>query len=154
CLQDRTRRGREFCRALSAATDAWIAELAASARARHPGAPRFALVAIGGYGRGELAPFSDIDVLLVYSGKARALEPVASALWYPIWDAGLKRGHAVRTLDEQIELAKSDLDTATALLTARFLAGDAKLAAAVAEAGRENWAKRKKRWLDALRDGV
>jgi [protein-PII] uridylyltransferase len=52
---------------------------------------------------------------------------VASAIWYPVWDAGLKLGHAVRSVDEQIELAKHDLDTATALLTARLIAGDAKL---------------------------
>jgi [protein-PII] uridylyltransferase len=153
-LGDTSQRGRAYCRALSAATDAWLATLAAAAAQQHPRAPRFALVAVGGYGRGELAPFSDIDVLLVHAGKTRGLEPVASAIWYPIWDAGLKLGHSVCTVDEQLDLAKSDLDTATALLSARHLAGDAGLTNAIAEAGRANWVKRRKRWLDALGDRV
>lgn len=153
-LDDTSRRGAAYCRALAAATDAWIRALADAARTQHPKAPGFALVAVGGYGRGELAPYSDIDVLLVHAGKGRSLEPVASAIWYPIWDAGLKLGHAVRTRDEQVEAAKADLDTATALLTARPLAGDPRLAAEVLEAGRANWTKRKKRWLDELQARV
>ena len=101
----------------------------------HPGAPQAALLAIGGYGRGELAPFSDLDLLLVHDIKAARVEPFASAIWYPVWDAGSKLGHAVRTVDEQVDLAKNDLDTATALLTARLIAGDAELAAKVIDAG-------------------
>ena len=153
-LADTSRRGRAYCRAVSAATDAWLAALATAARQLHPRAPKFALVAVGGYGRGELAPFSDIDVLLVHAGKTRGLEPVAAAIWYPIWDAGLKLGHSVCTVDEQLDVAKSDLDTATALLSARHLAGDPALTVAIAEAGRANWVKRRKRWLDTLRDRV
>ena len=61
---------------------------------------RVALLAIGGYGRGELAPQSDLDLLLVHDLKARKVakevEPLASAIWYPLWDAGVKLGHAVR----------------------------------------------------------
>jgi hypothetical protein len=102
--------GREYCHRLAAATDAWIAALADDARAAHPRAPRFALVAVGGYGRGELSPQSDIDLLLVHESKSNRIEEVASAVWYPIWDAGLKLGHAVRTLDEHLALAKTDLD--------------------------------------------
>ncbi|HWL43854.1 MAG TPA: [protein-PII] uridylyltransferase [Ilumatobacter sp.] len=156
-LADTSRRGVEYCRELAAATDAWVAALATEAAEQHRRAPRFALVAVGGYGRGELAPFSDIDVLLVHGGRAGrtgGLESVASAIWYPIWDAGLKLGHAVRTLDEQLDLAKTDLDTATALLTARPLAGDAGLVSQVIEAGQANWTKRKKRWLDELQARV
>ena len=52
------------------------------------------------------------------------IEPIASALWYPLWDAGVKLGHAVRRVDEQLDLVDGDLDSATALLSARFLAGD------------------------------
>ena len=77
----------------------------------------------GGYGRGELAPFSDLDLLLVHDLKAKEvrskIEPIATALWYPLWDAGVKLGHAVRTLKEQVDLAKTDLDSATALLDRR-----------------------------------
>jgi len=142
--------GRAFCHALAAATDVWITALAERARAQHPRAPKFALVAVGGYGRGELAPFSDIDLLLVHASRSRGLEPVAAAMWYPIWDAGLKLGHAVRALSDHLDLAKSDLDTATALLTARPLFGDPALGREVVESGLANWTKRKKRWLSDL----
>ncbi len=133
--------GRAYCRVLSDLTDAWVQQLFTTAVASHPDvAGRVALLAVGGYGRGELAPFSDLDLLLVYdirSKKAvRAVEPIASALWYPMWDAGFKLGHAVRSVKEQMTLAADDLDSATALLTARPLAGDESLAAEVIAAGR------------------
>ena len=154
-LDDNSIGGRAYCRRLSDATDAWIVALAAHARAEHPRSPRFALIAVGGYGRQEMAPFSDIDLLLVHQAKTgRSLEAVASAIWYPIWDAGLKLGHAVRSLDEHLALAKTDLDTATALLTARTVAGDVKLGAEVVESGRQNWTRRKKRWLGELQSRV
>lgn len=144
-LVDRSVGGREYCHRLATATDAWIAALARAARDEHPRAPKFALVAVGGYGRGELSPQSDIDLVLIHQSK-QSMESVASAIWYPIWDAGLKLGHAVRTFDDHLELAKDDLDTATALLTARPIWGDEKLGAAVVDAGLKNWTKRKKRW--------
>ena len=146
--------GRAYCHQLAAATDAWIVALAAQARAEHPRAPRFALVAVGGYGRGELSPQSDIDLLLVHESTSKRVEAIASAIWYPIWDAGLKLGHAVRTLDEHLALAKTDLDTATALLTARPIAGDPKLGQRIVESGSSNWTKRKKRWLQELQRRV
>ena len=151
---DTTLGGRAYCGALAGATDAWLGSLAVHARAEFPKAPKFALVAVGGYGRGELAPFSDIDVVLVHAARARGIEAVASAIWYPIWDAGLKLGHAVRTLDELADLARSDLDTATALLTARPLGGDPGLAAEVLAAGPANWSRRRKRSLTELIERV
>ncbi|NNE12678.1 MAG: [protein-PII] uridylyltransferase [Ilumatobacter sp.] len=147
-------RGRAYCHQLAEATDAWVTALADHARAQHPRAPRFALVAVGGYGRGELSPQSDIDLLLVHESKSSRLEAVASAIWYPIWDAGLKLGHAVRSIEEHLALARTDLDTATALLTARPLAGDRKLGHTIVESGRSNWTKRKKKWLTQLRQRV
>jgi [protein-PII] uridylyltransferase len=153
-LADTSVGGREFCERLAVATDAWIAALASSAREQHPRAPRFALVAVGGYGRGELSPFSDIDLLLVHQSSSARLESVASAIWYPIWDAGLKLGHAVRSVDDTIELAKTDLDTATALLTARFVAGDVKLGAEVVEQGATTFRRRRKKWLSELQARV
>jgi [protein-PII] uridylyltransferase len=153
-LDDTSVGGREYCNRLAAATDRWVAALAAAARAAHPDAPPFALVAVGGYGRGELSPQSDLDLLLVHESKPALVEDVASAIWYPIWDARLKLGHAVRSLDEHLALAKDDLDTATALLTARPVAGDPALGERVVESGLDNWTKRKKRWLEALQQRV
>jgi [protein-PII] uridylyltransferase len=152
-LDDRSVGGREYCHRLAAATDDWITALVDRAREENPRAPRFALVAVGGYGRGELSPQSDIDLILIHESK-QSLENVASAIWYPIWDAGLKLGHAVRTFDDHLALAKDDLDTATALLTARHLAGYEKLGERVIESGRSNWTKRKKRWMRELRGRV
>ena len=153
-LADHSLGGRAFCRKLAAATDAWIESLAASAREQYPRAPKFALLAVGGFGRGELSPQSDLDLLLVHDNKPSRLEDVAAAIWYPVWDAGLKLGHAVRSIDEQIDLAKHDLDTATALLTARHIAGDAKLGAQVIENGLASWKKRRKLWLELLQQSV
>jgi [protein-PII] uridylyltransferase len=153
-LADTSVGGRAYCRQLAAATDVWIRALAESARVEHPRAPKFALLAVGGFGRGELSPHSDIDLLLVHDSKSARVEGIASAIWYPIWDVGLKLGHAVRSLDEHLALAKEDLDTATALLTARPIAGDAKLASQVIESGLGNWSKRRKRWLAELQGRV
>lgn len=153
-LADTSVGGREFCHRLSQATDAWIVALAAAARQAHPRSPRFALVAVGGFGRGELSPHSDLDLILIHESKPKKVENLASAIWYPIWDAGIKLGHAVRTLDEHQQLARNDLDTATATLTARTIAGDPKLGARVVELGRANWTKGKKRWLHEVQQRV
>ena len=115
-----------------------------------------ALVAVGGYGRGELAPQSDIDVVLVHDGKVRDVDQLASAMWYPLWDAGLRLGHAVRALDDQLDLAAHDLDTATSSLSARWLAGDEELALVhncTIEA-RTGWRQRSRRSLEELRARV
>ena len=146
--------GREFANELAQITDSWLSTLHDAAREQHPRAPRTALLAIGGYGRGELAPFSDLDLLLVHRSKPERIESVASAIWYPIWDSGCILGHAVRSVDEQMELSRRDLDTATSLLTARHIAGDARLASEVIEAGRTAWRRRRKQWFSELRDRV
>jgi len=83
--------------------------------------------------------------------KGTEIEELASALWYPLWDAGLQLGHAVRSFEGQLELAGEDLDTATALLSARWLAGDEELAARLATDAVSSWRRRGRRWLDALR---
>src|SRR5680860_219813 len=153
-VDDRSVGGRAYCHQLARATDRWISALADHARAEDLRAPRFALVAVGGYGRGELSPQSDIDLILIHDSKSNRIEPIASAIWYPIWDRGLKLGHAVRSIDEHLELAKTDLDTATALLTARPIAGDRRIGDQIVESGHSNWTKRKKRWLAELRDRV
>ena len=87
--------------------------------------PQVALVALGGYGRGELAPFSDVDLLILHGGDhAEEIEGVAERLLYPLWDAGLTVGHGVRTADECLALGSERLDATTAMLDARALAGD------------------------------
>src|ERR1700689_2651214 len=91
-------------------------------------AERMAVVATGGYGRGLLAPGSDIDLLFLLPYKQTAWgESVAEALLYCLWDMGLKVGHATRTVSECIRQAKADMTIRTAMLEARYLFGDVKL---------------------------
>ena len=87
-----------------------------------------AIVATGGYGRGLLAPGSDIDLLFLLPYKQTAWgESVAEAILYCLWDMGLKVGHATRSVDECIRQAKADMTIRTAILESRFLLGDRKL---------------------------
>src|SRR6187551_2478342 len=89
---------------------------------------RMAIVATGGYGRGLLAPGSDIDLLFLLPYKQTAWgESVAEAILYCLWDLGLKVGHATRSIDECIRQAKADMTIRTAVLESRFLLGDKKL---------------------------
>ena len=93
-----------------------------------PVSERIALVGIGGTGRGEMAPYSDIDLLfLVESGDTEAAQPLIEATLYTLWDLKLKIGHAVRSSDELVALAKDDMSIRTAFLEARWMWGDAAL---------------------------
>lgn len=83
-----------------------------------------ALVAVGGYGRSELFPFSDIDLLLLHDPAVKNnLDAVTEAIFYPLWDAGLEVGHSVRTIKACLTDAKQDFFFQVALLDARFIAG-------------------------------
>jgi [protein-PII] uridylyltransferase len=82
------------------------------------------LAAVGSYGRSMLSPSSDLDVRILCDGDARSASPVAEALLYPLWDAGLSIGHQVVTKDELLNLADEDLPSATAMLDWRTIAGD------------------------------
>ena len=82
-----------------------------------------ALVAVGGYGRGELAPHSDLDIVLVHEAAVDVRE-LASELWYPLWDANVTIDHSVRALTEVTESAAADVRVALGLLDARHVAGD------------------------------
>jgi [protein-PII] uridylyltransferase len=146
-LNDTSSTGVALCRTLASITDDWLRGLLETASRGE--VSKLALVAVGGYGRRELAPFSDLDVLLLHSGR-RDIDTVASALWYPIWDAKLKLGHAMRTTKDALKLASEDLDTATSLLTIRHLAGDRALTDELATKSLEQWRKRGKRWLGEL----
>jgi [protein-PII] uridylyltransferase len=93
-------------------------------------AEKLALIAVGGYGRGVLAPFSDLDIVFLRPWKTTArTETVAEFMLYVLWDLGLKVGSAARSVDEALSLGKSDMTIRTALLEARPLAGDADVAA-------------------------
>ncbi|HEY2988895.1 MAG TPA: [protein-PII] uridylyltransferase [Candidatus Binatia bacterium] len=87
--------------------------------------PRFALVAQGGYGRAELNPQSDIDLLFLYHWKVTPyVEAVTEKLLYTLWDAGLTVGHATRNVGDSTRMALKDMKIRTALLDARYLCGD------------------------------
>jgi [protein-PII] uridylyltransferase len=89
------------------------------------GAPLMSVVAVGGYGRGELSPHSDIDLLFLLPSKRSArAEQVVQYLLYLLWDIGLKVGHSTRTVDECLKQAKGDMTIRTALLEARWVWGD------------------------------
>jgi [protein-PII] uridylyltransferase len=140
--------GRALCDAWTAEVDRWLGELVDSA-IDAPDTAGVALAAVGGYGRAELSLQSDIDVLLLHDGRGDIGE-LADRLWYPIWDARLKLGHAVRTVKEALALAADDLDTATGLLQVRHLAGDRRLTDELATKAELQWRKRAKRSLAAM----
>ena len=86
---------------------------------------RLAIMAVGGYGRAEMCPQSDVDLAFLVGGKGNSwCEQVVEAMLYLLWDLGLTVGHSTRTLDEVTRLAKDDLTIRTALLEGRFLWGD------------------------------
>jgi [protein-PII] uridylyltransferase len=86
------------------------------------------LVALGGYGRRELAPQSDIDLMFLYhAGAGKAVESLVRAVLLPLWDGGFQVGHSVRTITDSIELAETDATVKTSMMEARFLAGSADL---------------------------
>lgn len=115
--------------------DAALVELYEAAISAVPRAPRTALVALGGYGRGALCPHSDIDLLLLHDGEEpESVAMLAEPLLYRLWDAGFSVGHAVRTPAETSALATERLDAATAILDARLLAGDSALLADASDA--------------------
>lgn len=94
-------------------------------------APKVSLVAFGGYGRGELNPFSDIDLMFLHADglspegpELKILSEWTGGLLYTLWDIGLKVGHAVRTVDDCVRLANEDMQAKTALIEARRVTGD------------------------------
>ena len=143
--------GDAFCRAYAAAADEWLTGLFEEATA---GDTRgLALMAVGGYGRSELCPFSDLDVVLIHKGR-RNVSATADRIWYPVWDEGITLDHSVRRPGEALEMATEDLRVALGLLDARVVCGDARVAEPVIEGARDRWAKQKPPWLGVLADLV
>ena len=107
----------------TAQADALCAQAYAASDAPQLG---WALVAVGGYGRGELAPHSDLDVVLVHDEGA-APGVWAEQLWYPMWDSGVRLDHSVRSFPQMLAAASGDLKVALGLLDLRHVAGDPNL---------------------------
>src|SRR3954451_10337309 len=114
-------------RALARLTDSWLAGLAADAGVNVGGV---ALVAVGGFGRGELSPFSDLDLVLLHSTETPASYAgmLAERLWYPIWDSKVRLDHAVRSVGGARQVARTDLPAMLGMLDLRHIAGDPELA--------------------------
>jgi [protein-PII] uridylyltransferase len=96
--------------------------------------PPLALIAIGGYGRGELNPFSDIDFMFLHEGQLVAgnkplphLSKIIDGILYPLWDIGLKVGHSVRSVDDCVKVANSDMQSKTSLIESRLITGNGAL---------------------------
>lgn len=111
-----------------------------------------ALLAVGGYGRGEPAFGTDLDLVLLHDGRRgdRAVAAVADGIWYPVWDAGVGLDHSVRTVEQAVAVADGDLKAALGLLDARLVAGDEALTARLAEAVRTRWRAKASRRLPEL----
>lgn len=134
--------------ALTALTDDWLATLFESAGGEKYQA---ALIGVGGYGRRELAPGSDLDLLLIHDGDIGGLP---EAIWYPVWDAKLSLDHSVRTLSEARRVAADDLKVVLGLLDARTIAGDDELRARLVASVLADWRGFAARRIPELREMV
>ncbi len=119
-------------------TDEWVTSLFRASGADPAGC---ALVAIGGYGRRELAPGSDIDLLLLHA-PGTDVSAFADRIWYPIWDSGVKLDHSVRTPVQARRLANSDLKVMLGLIDGRTIAGDESLFAGLRASALSDWRAR------------
>ena len=114
------------------------------------------LAAVGGYGRGELSPASDLDLLILHSGseKPEVISEFVNAFLYPLWDQGRAIDHAVRTRSETREIANEDIRVALGLLDLRHVAGESELSNQVASGALENWRKGRDKFLPKLRKSI
>jgi len=131
----------------AAAFDAWLGELFDQAQ---PPAG-IALAALGGLGRRECAPYSDLDLMILHTGVAD-VGSVAERVWYPVWDAGLTLDHSVRTPDEALAVGREDTRAALGLLDIRHVAGDEELTNRLRDMAREQWRALARQHLPVLRE--
>ncbi len=111
----------------------------------------FAIVGIGGLGRRELLPYSDLDLMLLHDNKpADVLERVADRLWYPLWDANVRLDHSVRTVPGALGVANTDMIAALGMLDARHIAGDATLSEELIAGARRQWRSAIRSRMDEL----
>ncbi|HEY1484905.1 MAG TPA: [protein-PII] uridylyltransferase, partial [Micromonosporaceae bacterium] len=132
----------------AAALDAWLTGLYDGAGAPADGC---ALVATGGLGRRECAPYGDVDLLLLHRGTP-GIGELAHRLWYPIWDAKVGLDHATRTVPESLSVAIEDVRVALSLLDIRYIAGDPVLADQLRRAGLDQWRRTAGRGMVRLRE--
>ncbi|MEU9391490.1 [protein-PII] uridylyltransferase [Streptomyces sp. NPDC048324] len=136
--------------ALSRLTDEWLTGLFAAGSEGLRGA---SLIAVGGYGRGELSPRSDLDLLLLHDGgDPKAVAALADRIWYPVWDLGLSLDHSVRTPGEARKTAGEDLKVQLGLLDARHIAGDLGLTAGLRTAVLADWRNQAPKRLPELQE--
>ncbi|MEH0975183.1 [protein-PII] uridylyltransferase [Micromonospora sp. CPCC 205546] len=126
------------------AYDRWLGALL-------PRRPGVALVAVGGLGRRQCAPHGDLDLVLLHAGVP-GVDELAASVWYPVWDAGLRLDHSVRTVPEALSVAQDDVRVALGLLDARLVAGDAALADVLVRTAADHWRRTAVRQLPALRE--
>lgn len=100
----------------------------------------FAIVATGGLGRGELLPYSDLDLMLLHDHMPpEVVSEVAELLWYPLWDANIRLDHSVRTVPQALQVAGDDISAGLAMLEARHVAGDENLSGLLVGGARRQW---------------
>ncbi|GAX51594.1 [protein-PII] uridylyltransferase [Streptomyces olivochromogenes] len=149
-LQEGARSGPPRRAALAELTDEWLTGLFGAGA---EGLRGVSLVAVGGYGRGELSPRSDLDLLLLHdSADAGAVAALADRIWYPIWDLGLALDHSVRTPGEARKTAGGDLKVQLGLLDARHIAGDLGLTAGLRTAVLADWRNQAPKRLPELQE--
>ncbi|KQX79866.1 [protein-PII] uridylyltransferase [Streptomyces sp. Root1310] len=149
-LTEGARSGPPRRSALAELTDDWLSGLFTAGTEDLKGV---SLVAVGGYGRGELSPRSDLDLLLLHDGAdPKAVAALADRLWYPVWDLGLALDHSVRTPAEARKTAGEDLKVQLGLLDARHLAGDPGLTAGLRTAVLADWRNQAPKRLPELQE--
>ncbi len=114
------------------------------------------LTAVGGYGRGELSPGSDLDLLILHDGseKSEVISEFVNAFLYPLWDQGRAVDHSVRTRSETREVASEDIRVALGLLDLRHIAGNSEISSAVSSDALENWRRNAGKYLPKLRKSI
>ncbi|GAA4076016.1 [protein-PII] uridylyltransferase [Streptomyces shaanxiensis] len=149
-LTEGARSGPPRRSALAELTDDWLTGLFAAGA---EGLRGVSLVAVGGYGRGELSPRSDLDLLLLHDGAdSKAVAALADRIWYPVWDLGLALDHSVRTPAEARKTAGEDLKVQLGLLDARHIAGDLGLTAGLRTAVLADWRNQAPKRLPELQE--
>jgi [protein-PII] uridylyltransferase len=134
----------------SNALDAWLLQVYEHSGGFPSGA---ALLAVGGLGRRECAPRSDLDLVLLHDGtRPEAADELATRIWYAVWDAKFALDHSIRTSEQALELATDDLKVALGLLDARLLAGDPQLASRLHAAAVSQWRREARTLLPRLQE--